>query len=107
MKTYRQLIEEISSHRVIDMPHSLRHPVERTYAKSYRRIEAQIEQYHRTGEQSDLREAMRLALRQIETMDDDIIKLKLAHEHEARRARYKLASITQIKKEREQGDEDI
>ena len=49
---------------------------------------------------------MRLALRQIETMDDDIIKLKLAHEHEARRARYKLASITQIKKERE-ADEDV
>jgi hypothetical protein len=107
MKTYKQLIEEISSHRVIDIPHSLRHPVERTYAKSYRRIEAQIEQYYRTSEQSDLREAMRLALRQIETMDDDIIKLKLAREHEARRARYKLASINQIKKEREQGDEDI
>lgn len=106
MSKYQKLLEEVSQHNRVDLPHSLSHPVERRYAKQYRRIEATLEQYHRSNDVADLREALRLALRQIETMDDDIIRLNLEHEHEKRRANHKLASIKQIKKERD-ADEEI
>ena len=100
MKTYQQLLEEVQEQNRISIPDTLRFASNREYRKPLEQIISQLDSYHRTKDEDELKRVSTLCLRMIETMVDDMIEMKLSHQHEVRLLKSKLSSFTKIKKQK-------
>ena len=103
-KTFKELIEEVNEFDRIPVPDGLRFPPTREYRKMLQQIVSQVDSYHRNKEEDELKRTTTLALRFIETLMNDITEKRLAHQHEVRLLKSKLASLIQVKKEKDKND---
>lgn len=107
-KGFNKLIEEVREFDRVRIPDNVRYPVERTYKRLLEQIVRQIESYHRTKDTDQLKRSLELSLNLIDQMSDAMVRTRLANEHEVRSLKSKLASLVQIKKDKEVSpDEDL
>jgi len=107
-KGFNKLIEEVREFDRVRIPDNVRYPVERTYKRLLEQIVRQIESYHRTKDTDQLKRSLELSLNLIDSMSDAMVRTRLANEHEVRSLKSKLASLVQIKKDKEVSpDEDL
>ena len=107
-KGFNKLIEEVREFDRVRIPDNVRYPVERTYKRLLEQIVRQIESYHRTKDTDQLKRSLELSLNLIDSMSDALVRTRLANEHEVRSLKSKLASLVQIKKDKEVSpDEDL
>ena len=100
----KELWEQVVEADRIPIPDALKYPTQREYRKSLQQIVSQLDAYHRTKDEDDLKRAATLTLRMIETLLDDMTGQKLAHQHEVRLLKSKMASLIQVKKEKDRTD---
>ena len=98
--TFTDLLEQVKEFDRIVVPDTLRFPSNREYRKPLEQIISQLDSYHRTKDEDELKRVSTLCLRMIETMMDDMTEQKLSHQHEVRLLKSKLSSFTKIKKQK-------
>ena len=102
---FKELLEEVSEYDRIPIPDGLRFPPTREYRKTLQQIVSQVDSYHRTKEEDELKRTTTLTLRFIETLMNDMTEQRLSHQHELRLLKAKLASLIQVKKEKDKTDD--
>ena len=95
---YRQLLEEVSHHERIHIPDNVRFPIKSPYQKLLGQIVREIDGYHRTKDNDQLKRSRELSLSLLNQMAEDIVRTHLSNEHERRVLKSKLSSLVAIKK---------
>ena len=104
---FKELLEEVAEYDRIPVPDAIRFPQGRAYRKFFQQIVSQLDAYHRTKDEGDLKRTTTLTLRMIETLLDDMTEQRLSHQHEMRLLKSKLASFVAVKKQKSgEGDQD-
>jgi hypothetical protein len=96
----KELWEQVVEADRIPIPDALKYPTQREYRKSLQQIVSQLDAYHRTKDEGDLKRVATLTLRKIDTLLDDLTGQKLAHQHEMRLLKSKLSSFIAVKKQK-------
>ena len=96
--SYRQLLEEVSQHERIHIPDNVRFPIKSPYQKLLGQIVREVDGYHRTKDNDQLKRSLELSLSLLNQMAEDIVRTRLANEHEKRLLKSKLSSLVAIKK---------
>ncbi|MDA9920308.1 hypothetical protein N9D87_02470 [bacterium] len=105
--SYSKLLEEIQERDRVRIPDNIRYPVDRTYKKFFDGIVREIDGYHRTKDIEILKRSLHLSLQLLHQMSDDITQTKLDNAHELRKLKSHLASMKQVKKEKEIDADEI
>ena len=107
MMSFKELLEQVSEFDRISIPDGLRFGDHGKYRKFLAQVVSQLDTYHRTKDESDLKRTVTLSFRIIEMMKDDLTDQRLRHEHEMRLLKSKLSSFVAVKKQKSgEGDQD-
>ena len=96
--TYRQLLEEVADYDRVQIPDNVRFPIKSPYQKLLGQIVREVDGYHRTKDNDQLKRSLELSLSLLNQMAEDIVRTRLANEHEKRLLKSKLSSLVAIKK---------
>ena len=105
--TYRQLLEEVSEHDRVQIPDNVRFPIKSPYQKLLGQIVREADGYHRTKDNDQLKRSLELSLSLLNQMAEDIVRTRLANEHEKRLLKSKLSSVRSIKGTEDLSDEEV
>lgn len=105
--TYRQLLEEVSEHDRVQIPDNVRFPIKSPYQKLLGQIVREVDGYHRTKDNDQLKRSLELSLSLLNQMAEDIVRTRLANEHEKRLLKSKLSSVPSIKGTEDLSDEEV
>lgn len=105
MMSFKELLEEVAEFDRISIPDGLRFGDHGKYRKFLAQVVSQLDTYHRTKETDDLKRTVTLSFRIIEMMKDDLVEQRLMYQHEIRLLKAKLASVIQVKKEKDKNDD--
>ena len=95
---YRQLLEEVAEYDRVQIPDNVRYPIKSPYQKLLGQIVREVDGYHRTKDNDQLKRSLELSLSLLNQMAEDIVRTRLANEHEKRLLKSKLSSLVAIKK---------
>ena len=95
---YRHLLEQVSDHDRVQIPDNVRFPIKSPYQKLFAQIVREIDSYHRAKDTDQLKRSLELSLSLLNQMAEDIVRTRLANEHEKRLLKSKLSSLVAIKK---------
>ena len=95
---YRQLLEEVAEYDRVQIPDNVRYPIKSPYQKLLGQIVREIDGYHRTKDNDQLKRSLELSLSLLNQMAEDIVRTHLSNEHERRVLKSKLSSLVAIKK---------
>ena len=104
---FKKLMEEVREYDRVRIPDNVRYPVDKTYRKLFDGIVSEIDGYHRTKDTDQMKRSLHLSLQLIHQMQDDLIQTKLNNAHELRQLKSKIASMQQVKKDREIDADEI
>jgi hypothetical protein len=96
--TYRQLLEEVADYDRVQIPDNVRFPIKSPYQKLLGQIVREVDGYHRTKDNDQLKRSLELSLSLLNQMAEDIVRTRLANEHEKRLLKSKMSSLVAIKK---------
>ena len=105
--SYRQLLEEVSQHERIHIPDNVRFPIKSPYQKLLGQIVREVDGYHRAKDTDQLKRSLELSLSLLNQMSEDIVRTRLANEHEKRLLKSKLSSLRSINEPKPTDNEDI
>ena len=98
--SFKELLEQVSEFDRISIPDGLRFGDHGKYRKFLAQVVSQLDAYHRTKDESDLKRTVTLSFRIIEMMKDDLVEQRLMHQHEIRLLKSKLSSFVAVKKQK-------
>ena len=105
--TYRQLLEEVADYDRVQIPDNVRFPIKSPYQKLLGQIVREIDGYHRTKDNDQLKRSLELSLSLLNQTAEDIVRTHLSNEHERRVLKSKLSSLVAVKKRGGVTDEDL
>ena len=104
---YRQLLEEVAEYDRVQIPDNVRYPIKSPYQKLLGQIVREVDGYHRTKDNDQLKRSLELSLSLLNQMAEDIVRTRLANEHEKRLLKSKLSSVRSIKGTEDLSDEEV
>lgn len=105
--TYRQLLEEVADYDRVQIPDNVRFPIKSPYQKLLGQIVREVDGYHRTKDNDQLKRSLELSLSLLNQMAEDIVRSQLESDHDKRVLKAKLSSLVAIKKGGGVTDEDL
>ena len=104
---YRQLLEEVAEYDRVQIPDNVRYPIKSPYQKLLGQIVGEIDGYHRTKDNDQLKRSLELSLSLLNQMAEDIVRSRLESDHDKRVLKAKLSSLVAVKKGGGVTDEEV
>ena len=104
---YRQLLEEVGEYDRVQIPDNVRFPIKSPYQKLLGQIVREIDSYHRTKDNDQLKRSLELSLSLLNQMSEDMVRTQLESDHDKRVLKAKLSSLVAVKKRGGVTDEDL